>query len=287
MTRAGARKQEEEEKTLLQKEKDSQVKPSLVETELAEAQSIDAGGECAESPQGCTLDDNLFSGGRSKVKLTRSQKRAQKQLHQHKMGTGALDISAMELQMLQKEDPSVANLKVGAGELLETHYYRSDGLLYRQWIPRGCNAELAVDQLVLPTQCRKAVLQLAHEVPIARHLGKHKMAKRILRRFYWPTLYKDAEDFCRSCQVCQKFSKRKVVKAPLIPLPVVTEPFRCVAMDIVDPLPRTRSGNRYILVMCDYATRYPEAVPIKAIDAEHIAEELVRILPGLAYLKRC
>ena len=111
------------------------------------------------------------------------------------------------------------------------------------------------------------MLQLAHEVPIAGHLGKHKTAKRILRRFYWPTLYKDVEDFCRSCQVCQKFSKQKVVKAPLIPLPVVTEPFRRVAMDIVGPLPRTKSGNRYILVMCDYVTRYPEAVPVKAVDA--------------------
>ena len=29
--------------------------------------------------------------------------------------------------------------------------------------------------------------------------------------------------------------------------------------------------------MSDYATRYPEAVPVKAIDAEHIAEELVKI----------
>ena len=57
----------------------------------------------------------------------------------------------------------------------------------------------------------------------------------------------------------------------------MTEPFRRVAMDIVGPLPRTKSGNRYILVMSDYATRYPEAVPVKAIDAEHIAEELVKI----------
>ena len=46
------------------------------------------------------------------------------------------------------------------------------------------------------------------------------------------------------------------------------------ARGIVGPLPRTKSGNRYILVMCVYATRYPEAVPIKAVDAE---EELVRI----------
>ena len=79
VTLAGARKQEEEERICLQKEKDSQVRPSTVETELAETQAIDAGDaerECAEeTPEGCILDDNLFSGGQSRVKLTRSQKR--------------------------------------------------------------------------------------------------------------------------------------------------------------------------------------------------------------------
>ena len=29
-------------------------------------------------------------------------------------------------------------------------------------------------------------------------------------------------------------------------------------MDIVGPLPRSQAGNRYILVVCDYGTRYPE-----------------------------
>lgn len=48
-------------------------------------------------------------------------------------------------------------------------------------------------------------------------------------------------------------------------------------MDIVGPLPRSKAGNRYILVLCDYATRYPEAVPLWSIDAEHVAEELIKI----------
>ena len=48
-------------------------------------------------------------------------------------------------------------------------------------------------------------------------------------------------------------------------------------MDIVGPLPRSRSGNKYILVLCDYATRYPEAIPLKSIDASHVAEELVKL----------
>ena len=59
-------------------------------------------------------------------------------------------------------------------------------------------------------------------------------------------------------------------------MPIIKEPFERIAMDIVGPLPRSRSGNRFILVICDYATRYPEAVPLRTIDAENIAEELIK-----------
>ena len=66
-------------------------------------------------------------------------------------------------------------------------------------------------------------------------------------------------------------------RVSLVPLPVIGEPFAWIAMDIVGPLPRSRAGHKYILVVCDYATRYPEAVPMKTIDAERVAEELVKI----------
>ena len=48
-------------------------------------------------------------------------------------------------------------------------------------------------------------------------------------------------------------------------------------MDNVGPLPRSRTGNRYILVLCDYATCYPEAIPLRTIDAKHIAEQLIGV----------
>ena len=54
-------------------------------------------------------------------------------------------------------------------------------------------------------------------------------------------------------------------------------PFQRIAMDIVGPLPKSNKGNRYILVICDYATRYPEAIPLRSIEAETIAEELVSL----------
>ncbi len=93
-------------------------------------------------------------------------------------------------------------------------------------------------------------------------MGKEKTAQRILQRFYWPTLY---QEYCKGCQ---KSTQSRTKRAPL---PTIQEPFK---MDIVGPLPRSNSGKRYILVICDYATRYPEAIPLKSIDAPHIAEQL-------------
>lgn len=46
-------------------------------------------------------------------------------------------------------------------------------------------------------------------------------------------------------------------------------------MDIVGPLPKSLPGMRYILVIYDYVTRYPEAVLLKAIDTEHVTEALL------------
>ena len=56
--------------------------------------------------------------------------------------------------------------------------------------------------------------------------------------------------------------------------PIVPTPFQKIAMDIVGPLP---SGNHYVLVICDYATCYPEAISVQSIDAENIAEELIKL----------
>ena len=79
-------------------------------------------------------------------------------------------------------------------------------------------------------------------------------------------------------EVCQKSGgKARGQRSPMVPIPVVEEPFQRVAMDIVGPLDRTKSGNKYILVICDYGTRYPEAVPLKSTDATHVAEELWKL----------
>ena len=242
-----------------------------------------------------TFDDELFEGGRTKRNLTRSQKRQGRRSHwedrnpteeilEHPVGEDSslpahtLDISAEELKVLQSADPTLDAIRKAANGhpcSAGVGFFQRDGLLYRRWTPPGRGKEdMEIEQLVLPMQCRETVLTLAHDIPLAGHLGKDKTARRVLQRFYWPTLYRDVADHCRSCAVCQKSARVKPPRVPMIPLPIMTEPFTRIAMDIIGPLPRSRSGKKYVLVVCDYATRFPEAIPLKSIDAEHIAEEL-------------
>ena len=65
-------------------------------------------------------------------------------------------------------------------------------------------------------------------------------------------------------------------RASLRDMPLVDQPFQKVAIDLVGPIaPASDAGHRYILTLVDYATRYPEAVPLKNIDTETVAEALL------------
>ena len=60
--------------------------------------------------------------------------------------------------------------------------------------------------------------------------------------------------------------KGNVKKVPSGSMPLINTPFKRVAVDIVGPIaPTSEEGHRHILKLIDYATRYPEVVPLKKI----------------------
>ena len=50
---------------------------------------------------------------------------------------------------------------------------------------------------------------------------------------------------------------------PLHPIPAMGEPFEHVIIDCVGPLPRTKTGNQYMLTVMCVSTRFPEAIPLR------------------------
>ena len=70
-------------------------------------------------------------------------------------------------------------------------------------------------------------------------------------------------------------------------MPLIDTPFKRVEVDIIGPIARGKSeaGHRYILTLVDYATRHPEAVPLKKITTEAVTEALLDIYSRVGILE--
>ena len=109
-----------------------------------------------------------------------------------------------ELMVLQKKDPSLSSVweqLVSEAEAAVTCvcYYTKDGVLMRKWSPLDMPANddwRVISQIVVSSEYRIEVLHLAHEAPMAGHLGINKTYQRIIQHFYWPGLKKDVKLFC-------------------------------------------------------------------------------------------
>lgn len=95
--------------------------------------------------------------------------------------------------------------------------------------------------------------------------------------FFWPGVYQEMKDYCDSCPTCQRTAPTSHFRSPLVPLPIIEVPFDCIAMDMVGPLPKSARGHQYILVVLDYATRYPAAFPLRNCSSKVIAQELFQM----------
>ena len=122
---------------------------------------------------------------------------------------------------------------------------------------------------MVPVQLRPRIMEVAQGSIMGGHLGIKKTTDKIESAFYWSGIQS-----CKSCDVCQKtVNKGSVPKVPLQKMPLIDKPFKRVAIDLVGPIrPPSEEGHRYILTLVDFATRYPEAVPLKTIDTETVAE---------------
>ena len=157
-------------------------------------------------------------------------------------------------------------------------YKKLKGILYRVCQRKDIPGETGKKILVLKL-LKTRVMEVAHDSVFGGHLRVKKTEDRIQTNFYWPGMHKDVTSFCRSCDVCQKtFARGAVLRAPLGEMPLIDLPFKRVAIDLVGPItPASDKGHRYILPLVDYATRYTEAVPLKNIDTENMAEALLDV----------
>ena len=93
--------------------------------------------------------------------------------------------------------------------------------------------------------------------------------------YFWPKLRATVEKWCRECSLCARTkSANRKLKAPMKSIGAGTTLER-VGIDILGPLPETHKGNRFILVVGDYWTKWMEAYPLPDHTASTVALTLV------------
>ncbi|VDI02082.1 Hypothetical predicted protein [Mytilus galloprovincialis] len=148
------------------------------------------------------------------------------------------------------------------------------GVLYRKW--ESSDGGSFEWQLVLPKRFRRFVFEQLHETPTSGHLGVSKTFSKIRSRYFWYAMHQDVQHWCQLCDKCA--SKKRTPRKARAPLQtyVVGAPLERIAVDVLGPLPTTQSGNKYLLVIGDYFTKWMDAFPINNQEAISVADVLVK-----------
>nr|GEZ30211.1 reverse transcriptase domain-containing protein [Tanacetum cinerariifolium] len=118
------------------------------------------------------------------------------------------------------------------------------------------------------------ILEAWHNGPTRGHHGANITTKNVFDvGFFRPTIYKDAYEFVKNYDPCQrqgKFSQRDEMPQNSIQ---ICEIFDVWGIDFMVPFPSSR-GNKYILVAIDYFSKWVEAKALPTNDARVVCKFL-------------
>ena len=185
--------------------------------------------------------------------------------------------SPVDIKGDQMKDPWIKDIKRRLAEnKLSQHerYILINDILYRKcYDTHGIERTL----LCVPNSLKQETFDSLHKSPMGGgHNGFIKTWYKFKERFYFPNIEKWLRIKIQSCKECQE---RK--KEPGLPKgdnqPIIADgPYQIIGMDIVDAGTTTRKTKyRHILVFIDYFTKYLEAVPIKDMTSESVADAFI------------
>nr|GEU82408.1 reverse transcriptase domain-containing protein [Tanacetum cinerariifolium] len=118
------------------------------------------------------------------------------------------------------------------------------------------------------------ILKACHYGPIEGHHGPNYTAKKVFNSgFYWPTIYRDAQDLVKTYDVCQR--QGKILQRDEMPQDSiqVCEIFDFWGINFMGSFPSSR-GNKYILEAIDYLSKWVEAKALPINDARVVCKFL-------------
>uniref|UniRef100_A0A3B3IH14 Gypsy retrotransposon integrase-like protein 1 n=2 Tax=Oryzias latipes TaxID=8090 RepID=A0A3B3IH14_ORYLA len=124
---------------------------------------------------------------------------------------------------------------------------------------------------VVPETLRSRVLHMAHE----GHLGVVKVKQRCRDTVWWPHIDLDVEELVRNCACCLLSGKTgQPATAPLNPAPWPSSPWEHIQIDLCGELHGAPAHARYLLVVHDLHSKWPEVFQLSSVTTHTIIGRL-------------
>ena len=147
------------------------------------------------------------------------------------------------------------------------------GLLYRRW--ESDDNSIMSRQLIVPFKYRQTIMQSLHDERTSAHMGRRRTIAKIKRRFYWFKMRETISRYVRTCDICQRRKRPGITpRAPLTNY-IVGRPMERICIDLTGPFDPTSNDNRYIMVVCDYFSKWTDAYAIPNKESRTVAEMFV------------
>lgn len=130
-------------------------------------------------------------------------------------------------------------------------------------------------QYVLPEHQIELVIEHIHCLTFGGHLGLKKTTEKVIYGFYRPKLKVAIEKFVRKCDICQKIKFTQPIRRGELHIIRSSRPNELVTSDIAGPFPKTKNGNRFILVVICSFTKFAEVYAITDTKASTLATKIV------------
>ena len=118
-------------------------------------------------------------------------------------------------------------------------------------------------------------LQEVHGGKSSSHLGEEKTLAKLTERFYLPGMTTSVHEWCQTCHSCMSSKRSQQTRRGDLENVKAGYPLEIIAMDIVGPLPTSKSGKKYIIVISEYFTKWAEAFGIPNQETITVVTKLV------------
>ena len=119
------------------------------------------------------------------------------------------------------------------------------------------------------------ILQESHHQPMTGHPGVARTYEILQRSYYWPTMVNSLRQYIRNCHTCSRAKPARNRQGKILPLPILSQPWKDLAMDFFTELPvftdACYSRSRHIWVITDCLTKERHFVPCQDMTASHLA----------------